>query len=122
MHVITLSCQLQYPTLKIFKNGEVSQDYNGPREAQGIVKYMRAQVGPASKDLVSLESYEAYMKVQENTIVGFFEKETDLKGVFTKYSDQQREKLRFGHTSNPGVLEKVGEKYVLIIQNLITCL
>lgn len=22
-----------YPTLKIFRNGEVSQDYNGPREA-----------------------------------------------------------------------------------------
>lgn len=22
-----------YPTLKIFKNGEVSQDYNGPRDA-----------------------------------------------------------------------------------------
>lgn len=24
-----------YPTLKIFRNGEVSQDYNGPREAPG---------------------------------------------------------------------------------------
>jgi protein disulfide isomerase family A protein 3 len=24
-----------YPTLKIFKNGEMSSDYNGPREANG---------------------------------------------------------------------------------------
>ena len=33
-----------YPTLKIFRGGEVSQDYNGPREAPGIIKYMKSQV------------------------------------------------------------------------------
>ena len=33
-----------YPTVKIFRGGEVSQDYNGPRDAAGIVKYMKAQV------------------------------------------------------------------------------
>lgn len=26
-----------YPTLKIFRNGEFSQEYNGPREAGGII-------------------------------------------------------------------------------------
>lgn len=98
-----------YPTLKIFRNGEMSSDYNGPREAAGIVKFMRAQVGPASKDLASLEAYEKFMSVQEGSVVGFFEKETDLKGVFTKYADMQREKLRFGHSSAPAVLEKIGE-------------
>ena len=33
-----------YPTLKIFRGGELSQDYNGPRDAGGIVKYMKSQV------------------------------------------------------------------------------
>ncbi len=28
-----------------------SKDYNGPREANGIIKYMKAQVGPASSEL-----------------------------------------------------------------------
>ena len=28
----------------LFRNGELSADYNGPREAAGITKYMRAQV------------------------------------------------------------------------------
>ncbi len=42
-----------YPTLKIFRSGELSQDYNGPREANGIIKYMKAQVGPASTELKS---------------------------------------------------------------------
>jgi protein disulfide-isomerase A3 len=75
----------------------------------GIVKYMRAQVGPASKDLSSLAAYEKFLAVQEAGIVGFFEKESDLKGVFTKYADMQREKLRFGHSSNPEVLGKIKE-------------
>jgi len=104
-----------YPTLKIFRNGEFSQDYNGPREAAGLVKYMRAQVGPASKDLLTVAAYENFLKVQEAAIIGFFEKESDLKGVFTKYSDQQREKFRFGHSSDPDVLAKVGEKNAIIL-------
>lgn len=99
-----------YPTLKIFRDGEVSQDYNGPREASGIAKYMRAQVGPSSKDILTVEAYEAFLKVQEPVIFGFFEKETDLKGTFLKFADKQREKLRFGHSSDSAVLEKVGEK------------
>lgn len=74
-----------------------------------MVKYMRAQVGPASKDLLTVAAYETFLQIQENTIVGFFEKETDLKGVFTKFSDQQREKFRFAHTSDPAILKKAGE-------------
>lgn len=107
-----------YPTLKIFKNGEVSQEYSGPREANGIVKYMRAQVGPASKDLTSLDAFEAFLKVNEAAVVGFFKTESDLKGEFLKYSDKMREKLRFGHSSAAPVLEKQGETdAVLLFRN-----
>lgn len=98
-----------YPTLKIFKNGEVSQEYNGPREANGIAKYMKSVVGPASKDLLTLAAFEAFLKVQETTVVGFFQKESDLKGVFLKYADSQRERLRFGHSTAKEVLDKQGE-------------
>lgn len=104
-----------YPTLKIFRDGEVSQDYNGPREAAGIAKYMRAQVGPSSKDILTVEAYEAFLKVQEPTVFGFFKKESDLKGVFLKYADKQREKLRFGHSSDPAVLKKVDETDAIIL-------
>jgi hypothetical protein len=76
----------------------------------GIVKYMRAQVGPSSKDIMTVKAFEEYLKAQEGTIFGFFEKDSDLKGVFTKYADSQREKLRFGHSSDPDVLAKAGEK------------
>uniref|UniRef100_A0A6M2DV45 Protein disulfide-isomerase n=1 Tax=Xenopsylla cheopis TaxID=163159 RepID=A0A6M2DV45_XENCH len=95
-----------YPTLKIFRNGELSQDYNGPREAGGIVKYMRAQVGPSSKDITSLSQLEAFLKPNEVAVVGFFKKETDLKGEFLKLADKMREKVRFAHTSSKDVLAK----------------
>ncbi|KAL0850847.1 hypothetical protein ABMA28_006764 [Loxostege sticticalis] len=99
-----------YPTLKIFRKGELSQEYNGPRESGGIVKFMRAQVGPSSKDLLTVADYEAFLKKDDVVVVGFFEKETDLKGEFLKTADKLREEVTFGHSSAKDVLEKSGYK------------
>lgn len=75
---------------------------------------MRAQVGPASKELLTVEALDAFLQAKETSIIGFFEKDSDLKGVFTKYSEQQREKFRFGHSSDPAVLKKAEKTYELI--------
>lgn len=32
-----------YPTLKIFSKNDFVSDYNGPREAAGIAKYMKVR-------------------------------------------------------------------------------
>lgn len=76
---------------------------------------MRAQVGPSSKDILTVAAFEAFLQVQEGAIFGFFEKESDLKGTFLKYADKQREKFRFGHSSNPAVLEKAGETNAIFL-------
>lgn len=107
-----------YPTLKIFQSGSVKRDYSGPREADGIVKYMRSQVGPASKELKSLKDIEKFLSAQEVNIVGFFEKESDLKTTFLKYADKMRDSLRFGHTSYPEVLEQYKETYAINCLNV----
>lgn len=98
-----------YPTLKIFKNGEVASDYNGPREAAGIVKYMKAQTGPASRELKSVADLDKYLRAQETTILGLFAEDSPLKSVFLKFADKNREKLRFGHSSDADALKKHGE-------------
>ncbi|XP_059050936.1 protein disulfide-isomerase A3 [Achroia grisella] len=99
-----------YPTLKIFRKGELSQEYNGPRESNGIVKYMRAQVGPSSRELQTVAEYEAFLGKEDIVVVGFFEKETDLKGEFLKTADKMREEITFGHSTVKEVLAKAGYK------------
>lgn len=77
----------------------------------GIVKYMKAQVGPSSKELKSVEALENFLKVEpEVAVIGFFEKESDLKAAFLKLADKLREKVRFAHSTYKDVLEKQGLK------------
>lgn len=95
-----------YPTLKIFRGGEVSQDYNGPREASGIVKYMRAQVGPSSVELSAVKAFEDFIAKSDVGVVGFFPDNSDLKSTYLKVADKLREKVRFAHTSVKEILDK----------------
>ena len=82
-----------YPTVKIFREGELSSDYNGPREAGGIVKYMKAQVGPASKEVKSDAELDALLAKPE-VVVMSYDKDTD---VFMKVANAMRENVAFGH-------------------------
>lgn len=64
-----------YPTLKVFRNGEASE-YNGPRDTDGIVKYMKKQVGPDATPLVTKPQIEEF-KIKPATkfvVIGFFPK------------------------------------------------
>lgn len=94
-----------YPTLKIFKNGEVSSDYNGPREADGIVKYMRSKAGPTSREINTVAELEKFLSHEDHSIVGFFKShDSSLANEFRKAADQLSENYRFAHSSNADVL------------------
>merc|ERR1712198_36819 len=103
-----------YPTLKIFKGGELSSDYNGPRDASGIVKFMRSQVGPSSKELTSAEAVEAFLGASEVGVV-YFGGDSKLKDAFLKAADKLRESVRFGHSLNAEVNEKYGYSDVVVL-------
>merc|ERR1712241_1622390 len=84
-----------YPTLKIFRGGELSQDYNGPREVNGIVKYMKAQVGPSAKECSSDADVDKLRQKDEVVVVGYFDGDEEMK-EFTKAADAMRETVAFG--------------------------
>lgn len=99
-----------YPTLKIFRNGDLSQEYSGPREASGIVKYMQSQVGPSSKELNTEEDFKKFIDKDDVAVIGFFDGESSLKESFLKAADKLREKVRFGHTSSNDLMDKYNAK------------
>ena len=87
-----------YPTVKIFRNGELSQDYNGPREANGIIKYMKSQAGPASKELKDAKDLSATQEKSDVVIVGLFDSATEAE-PFLKAANQLREDADFAHST-----------------------
>lgn len=57
-----------FPTIKILRDGgKIIQEYKGPREADGIVSYLKKQSGPASVELKSAD--DATTLVGEKKIV-----------------------------------------------------
>lgn len=88
-----------YPTLKIFKSGEFAAEYSGPRDADGIVKYMKAQSGPASKEYKSFkELKERLESVKDVVVVGVFSSESEaLAKKFSKTASKLRESAAFAH-------------------------
>ncbi|CAL2030435.1 unnamed protein product [Caenorhabditis brenneri] len=97
-----------FPTLKIFRNGVPAQDYDGPRDADGIVKFMRGQSGPSSKELKTVAEFEKFVDGDENVVVGFFDNESKLKDSFLKVADTERDRFAFAHTSNKDIIKKAG--------------
>jgi len=105
-----------YPTLKIFKNGDVAEDYNGPREADGIVSTMRSKAGPSYRVLESLADYEKFLEHNDHSIIGYFDSDShSLKSDLVRVADQLSEKFRFAYTTAKEVLDKVGHSNKIVV-------
>lgn len=86
--------------MKVFKDGDLEEPlpYNGPRDATGIVDYIKKIIGPASAELTDKKSVDKFIE-KGMKVVGVFEKEgsSEFK-TFLKVADSLREDAEFGHT------------------------
>ncbi|WVZ85735.1 hypothetical protein U9M48_032624 [Paspalum notatum var. saurae] len=94
-----------YPTIKIIENGGSNvRGYGGPRDAEGIVQYLKKQVGPAS---IELRSAEVAQSIGDKgvVLVGVF---PEFAGVeyenFMAVAEKKRSDYDFFHTSDAGIL------------------
>nr|GMD74488.1 protein disulfide-isomerase-like [Ipomoea batatas] len=99
-----------YPTIKILRSGgNAIQEYKGPREADGLVAYLKKQAGPSSAEI----------KSREDSANLIDEKRLFVAGVFLVFSGESfqnfsivAEKLRadydFGHTLDAKLLPHGG--------------
>ncbi|CAM8946026.1 unnamed protein product [Rhodiola kirilowii] len=101
-----------FPTIKIIRNGGRSvQGYFGPREADGIVEYMKKLSGPASTEIKSPED-ASNLIANFIAVVGVF---PELSGEeyenFNALAEKLRSRYDFGHTTNAKILPR-GESSV----------
>lgn len=97
-----------YPTLKWFVDGEVASDYSGPRDADGIVRWVKKKTGPAAATLESKDALAAAEKESEVLVVGYFKA---FKGAdydaFVKAA-QKTEDATFLQTTDKEVAKAAG--------------
>eukprot|EP01090_Pellita_catalonica_P004087 TRINITY_DN13930_c0_g1_i1.p1 TRINITY_DN13930_c0_g1~~TRINITY_DN13930_c0_g1_i1.p1 ORF type:complete len:478 (-),score=117.22 TRINITY_DN13930_c0_g1_i1:124-1557(-) len=60
-----------YPTLFFYKNGE-KYEFNGPRDAEGIVQWLRKKSGPVAVTLETEADLDAFTGDKSVSVVGFF--------------------------------------------------
>lgn len=109
-----------YPTLKWFVDGELSGDYNGGRDEEGLVKWVRKKTGPPAivvDDVKALQELESQNPI---VVVGFFKafegaSFEDFVGVAAKLED-----VVFVQTTSADVASSVGlndKNTITIIKN-----
>jgi len=106
-----------YPTIKMFKGGEESGKYEGPRSSDGIVAYMRKQAGPASIEVTTQEKWDKISNNKDTLIIGYFsDYSTGNGGVFMKLADAMRDDFRFAHVNNADILAASGLEGKIVLQ------
>lgn len=69
---------------------------------------MRGQAGPSAKEIKTEKEFEKFIQSEDASVLGFFEAESKLKDSFLKVADTERDRYRFGYTSNKDILKKAG--------------
>jgi len=93
-----------YPTLKMFRSGQPS-DYNGPRQEDGIVKFILKQAAPAYKEISTPAQLEKFLTYPDGVVVGYFAAKHSWVKTFQKAADALRDDYRFGVVTNEDMLD-----------------
>ena len=97
-----------FPTLKIFKNGKADTpvEYQGPRDADGIVKHLKKQVLPATVLAKSKDDVKTATDASDILVLGYFDNlDTKEFKAFTAVADALRSDLDFVYASDASVLD-----------------
>jgi len=94
-----------FPTLKIFRDGDAENaaEYNGPRQAEGIVKYLKKQVEPAVKDLADEAAVKEFADADKVVVIGFAAADSAEATAFAGAANKLRDNLNFGLVTDASV-------------------
>jgi protein disulfide-isomerase A1 len=93
-----------YPTIKVFRNGEVAGDYQGPRTASGIVDYANRQLQPAVTELETEEEAKEFSSKDKVVVVGFVDEDDSAsEKTFAEVASLLRDDFSFGVVDDDAV-------------------
>ncbi|CAI9115383.1 OLC1v1016275C5 [Oldenlandia corymbosa var. corymbosa] len=97
-----------FPTIKILRfGGSVVQEYKGPREADGIVTYVKKQSGPAAVEIKSKEDASLLIDDKKIVIIGVFPEFSGEKFEnFTTLAERLRSDYEFGYVVDAKLLPR----------------
>lgn len=95
-----------FPTLKIIeKMGTVVRDFKGPRDADGIVSYLKKESGPPSQEITSAEQGQKLVEDNDILIVGIFSSyDTEEFTNFTSVASELRSDYAFWYVIDASLL------------------
>ncbi|KAJ8659221.1 protein disulfide-isomerase domain [Lichtheimia ornata] len=94
-----------YPTLKVFRKGNTSE-YKGPRQAPGIVSYMKKQAAPAVSDL-NADNFDDFKKSDKAVIVGYVSSSDETNQAALKaLAEEMRDDFFFGVVTDDALAKK----------------
>ena len=83
----------------MFRQGRM-YDYNGPRERENIITFMKAQAKPPSEEKNHMLGITNNLDRTEITVVGFFLGKSDLYDEYLVAANEMRGTFKFLHTFN----------------------
>ncbi|OWA54404.1 Protein disulfide-isomerase [Hypsibius exemplaris] len=105
-----------YPTLKFFHDGKDSE-YNGPRQAEGIVSWLKKKTGFPATKLADVEAAQKFVADREVAVIGFFESEESDEAKAFLDAVRAFDDIEFGFATDKAVAGEYkasGNKVILL--------
>ena len=105
----------------MFKKGRVFE-YNGPREKQNIIDFMKDQFKPPSEEKNHGLGITINIDRLETAVVGFFNGKSDMHDEYIVASNEMRGTFKFMHTTDVAIAEqfKILPETVAVFQPEVT--
>ncbi|EPY52658.1 protein disulfide isomerase [Schizosaccharomyces cryophilus OY26] len=88
-----------YPTLSVFKNGGLSNQYSGARRHDALVKYMKKQLLPVVQS-VNKDSVETFTQTNEDLAVIAFFDDQKLNATYTDVAESLQDSFAFAASND----------------------
>ncbi|CAI2319075.1 unnamed protein product [Caenorhabditis sp. 36 PRJEB53466] len=112
----------KYPTLKLFRNGEVTKrEYRSSRSVEALSAYIEKQMESTLKKFIDKNALHAAHNPEKNTFIGYFADESspefkNLQNVALFYREECEFMVGIGELNFPGEAPAAGQAPKLVFQ------